>query len=175
MEEKWIYKTNKDNTARFVLGIEGKNPLLILSINPSIGAPDVDTPTLGTVRHVTEAYGYDSWIIMCLYPQRATHLNELDIEANPEWMKENLEAIKEVMSKYPDKNLWACWGTRIHDRFYFPTALEQIVPIAEEYHEKWLHYGPLTEHGDPRYDLYVEDDEGFYPFDIKAYLKQFED
>lgn len=171
MEEKWIYETDKDNTARYVLGIEGKNPLLILSINPSIGSPTVDTPTLGTVRHVTEHYGYDSWIIMCLYPERATHLDQLSYLVNPEWMKKNLEVIDSILKKYPDKNLWACWGTRIHAREYFVEALDKIVPMTKKYHQKWLHYGPLTEEGDPRYDLYVEDDEGFYPFDIDAYVE----
>lgn len=169
----WYYETNSNDTARYVLGTEGKNPLLILSVNPSIGSPQVDTPTLGTIRHVTEAYGYDSWIVMCLYPQRATHLYELDEEPNEEWIKDNLQVIETIMASHPNKNLWACWGTHIHDRYYLPECLAQIVPIAEKYGEKWLHYGPLTEEGDPRYDLYLEDDEGFYPFDIKAYLQKF--
>ena len=173
MQQHWYYETNKDNTARFVLGTEGKNPLLIMSVNPSIGAPDVDTPTLGTVRHITKYYGYDSWIIMCLYPQRATHLYQLAESPNEEWIKDNLKVIENIMATHPDKNLWACWGTHIHDRFYLPTCLEQIIPIAKKYNEKWVHYGPLTEEGDPRYDLYLEEGEGFYPFNITSYMDNF--
>lgn len=167
----WIYKTNADNTVRYVLGELGSRPLLIMSVNPSHGAPDVDTPTLGTVRHIAQAYGYDGWIIMCLYPQRATHLKNLDELPNAAWEKENLAVINDVLSKYPNHKIWACWGTHIHDRYFLPQCLSAIVPIAEKYNDTWMHYGPLTEHGDPRYDLYLEDDEGFYPFDVKAYLQ----
>lgn len=84
-----IYQNSPDNKARFVLGTRGNNPLIVMSINPSVGAPDVKSPTVGTVEHIAKDYGYDSWIILCLYPQRATHLDELDEMTNPNWVKEN--------------------------------------------------------------------------------------
>ena len=67
MEDQYIYETNADNTARFVIGTKGKNPLIVMSINPSVGSPTRTSPTLGTVRHIAADYGYDSWIILCLY------------------------------------------------------------------------------------------------------------
>lgn len=36
-----IYQNSPDNKARFVLGTRGNNPLIVMSINPSVGAPDV--------------------------------------------------------------------------------------------------------------------------------------
>jgi len=89
MEDQYIYETNADNTARYVIGTKGKNPLIVMSINPSVGSPTRTSPTLGTVRHIAADYGYDSWIILCLYPQRATHLNELDQNADPQLVEEN--------------------------------------------------------------------------------------
>ncbi|MGI6110124.1 MAG: DUF1643 domain-containing protein [Eubacteriaceae bacterium] len=167
--EKWIYQTNTDNTARYVLGTEGKNPLIVMSINPSIGAPDVTDPTLGTVRHIAEDYHYDSWIILALYPQRATHLKNLDEMENQEWETENLKVINEVLAAHPDARIWAAWGTHIHDRWFFPGCLKSVMEIADKYNDSWMNYGPLTEHGDPRYCLYLEGGEGWSDFNIHQY------
>lgn len=172
MEDQYIYETNADNTARFVIGTKGKNPLIVMSINPSVGSPTRTSPTLGTVRHIAADYGYDSWIILCLYPQRATHLNELDQNANPQLVEENEKVIKEILSQFPDHKIWAAWGTHYHARFFFPQCLKKIVEIANEYHESWMHYGPLDEDDTPRYCLYLENGEGWYPFDVEAFLKK---
>ncbi len=170
--EEYIYKNNADNTARFVIGTKGSNPLIVMSINPSIGSPTVTSPTLGTVRHIAADYGYDSWIILCLYPQRATHLDELDEMANPDLVAENNKVIKEVLSQYPNHKIWAAWGTHYHQRFFFPQCLKDILAIADEYGDTWMHYGPLDEDGTPRYCLYLENGEGWYPFDCKAFLEK---
>lgn len=171
-QEEYIYQNNADNTARFVIGTKGKNPLIVMSINPSIGSPTVTSPTLGTVRHIAADYGYDSWIILCLYPQRATHLDQLDEMADPQLVSENNRVIRAILSQYPDHKIWAAWGTHYHQRFYFPQLLQDIVKIADEYHETWMHYGPLDEDGTPRYCLYLENGEGWYPFDVQAFLNR---
>ncbi len=173
MSEEYIYQNNEDNTARFVIGTKGSNPLIVMSINPSVGSPTQTSSTLGSVRHIAQDYGYDSWIILCLYPQRATHLDELDEMANEAWMQENYKVINEVLAQYPDHKIWAAWGTHFHDRYFFQPALEQIAKIAEKYGDTWMHYGPLDEGGDPRYCLYLENGEGWYPFDVQAYLNRY--
>lgn len=167
--EEYIYKANADNTARFVLGTKGSNPLIVMSINPSVGSPERTSATVGTVRHIAADYGYDSWIILCLYPQRATHLDELDEIANQQWIQENDAVIDEVLSQWPNHKIWAAWGTHYKMRDYFPECLKNILAIADKYHESWMHYGPLDEDGTPRYCLYLEDGEGFAPFDAQAF------
>lgn len=167
-----IYQNSPDNKARFVLGTRGNNPLIVMSINPSVGAPDVKSPTVGTVEHIAKDYGYDSWIILCLYPQRATHLDELDEMTNPNWVKENEKVIREVFAYYPDHKIWATWGTHYKHRYYFPELLSSIAKIAEEYHESWMHYGPLDEGYLPQYCLYLDNGEGWYPYDVNKLLSQ---
>ncbi len=170
--EDYIYQNTPDNNARFVIGTKGKNPLIVMSINPSVGSPTQTSPTLGTVRHIAADYGYDSWIILCLYPQRATHLDELDYMANPELVKENEKVINEVLAQYPHHKIWAAWGTHYKDRYFFPQLLEEIVKIADKYGDTWMHYGPLDEGGIPAYALYLDNGEGWYDFDVKAFLAQ---
>ncbi len=171
MDEQYIYQTNADNTARYVLGTKGSNPLIVMSINPSVGSPTQTSSTVGTVRHIAADYGYDSWIILCLYPQRATHLDELDEMPNQAWIDENNKVIDQVLSQYPNHKIWAAWGTHYDDRSFFPQCLSDILKIADKYGESWMHYGPLDEDGTPRYCLYLENGEGWYPFDTKAFLE----
>lgn len=172
MEEQYLYQASADNAARFVIGTKGSNPLIVMSINPSVGSPEQTSPTLGTVRHIAADYGYDSWIILCLYPQRATHLDELDAFASPAWIKENNRVIQEVLSHWPGRSIWAAWGTHYYDRPYFSQCLKDILAIADQYQETWIHYGPLDEDGTPRYPLYLENGEGWQPFDAQAFLER---
>lgn len=172
MEEQYIYQNSPDNRYRYVLGTKGSNPLIVMSINPSVGSPTQTSSTLGTVRHIAADYGYDSWIILSLYPERATHLNELTEMANPAQIAKNNEVIEEVLSKWPDHKIWAAWGTHYNDRYFFSSCLADIVKIADKYHDTWMHYGPLDSGGTPRYCLYLDKGEGWYPFDVQAYLNQ---
>lgn len=169
---QYIYENSPDNRYRYVLGTEGQNPLIVMSINPSVGAPDVDSPTLGTVRKIADYYGYDSWIILCLYPQRATHLGELAEMADPAQVKKNNAVIRSILSRWPHRKIWAAWGTHYQDRFFFPQCLADIVAIADEFQESWMYYGPLDAGDTPHYCLYIDPGEGFHPFDVKAYLER---
>lgn len=168
----YIYENNADNTARFVIGTKGKNPLIVMSINPSVGSPTRTSPTLGTVRHIAADYGYDSWIILCLYPQRATHLDELAEVTDPALVAQNNKVISQILHQYPGHKIWAAWGTHYHDRYYFPQLLADVVKIADECHETWMHYGPLDGDDTPRYALYLSNGEGWYPFDVHAFLEK---
>lgn len=169
--EEYIYEASADNQYRYVLGTKGKNPLIVMSINPSAGSPTEASPTVGTIRHIAAAYGHDSWIILCLYPQRATHLDELTEIADPVQVAKNNEVIESILSKWPNRQIWAAWGTHYFDRSFFTPCLENIVQIANRYNESWIHYGPLDEDGTPRYCLYLEDGEGWFPFNVQAFLE----
>lgn len=170
--EQYIYQNSPDNAYRYLIGTVGDNPLIVMSINPSVGSPTQTSATLGTVRHIAHAYGYDSWIILCLYPQRATHLDELTEMADPEQIAKNNAVIKETLAKWPGRKIWAAWGTHYFDRPFFSECLADILKIADEYDESWMHYGTLDEDGAPRYCLYLEDGEGWYPFDAQAFLNK---
>lgn len=170
--EKYIYETSPDNRARYVIGTEGVNPLIVMSVNPSAGSPEISTPTLGTVRHIASDYGYDSWIVLCLYPQRATHLEQLDEAASKRIMEKNFQVIIQVLSQWPGHKIWAAWGTHYRDRSYFPQCLRTILALSDKYHDSWIHYGPLDKGGIPQYCLYLDPGEGWFSFDCHAFLNQ---
>lgn len=94
--ETWKYKINEDNTYRFILGTKGKNPLVVFGINPSTAEPNNLDRTLIQVRNRSIKYGFDSWIMFNIYPQRATDPNLLDLILNNEMHKTNLKEIKKL-------------------------------------------------------------------------------
>ena len=78
-KKKWLYK-NITTSARFVLGEVGNNPLVCFGINSSTAKPpnssDSDPeenldPTVKRVRRCSRD-GFDGWIMLNVYPQRAT-------------------------------------------------------------------------------------------------------
>jgi hypothetical protein len=74
---EWIYEKNYDNTARFVLGTKGNNPLVCFGVNPSIATPEQLDNTIRSIQRISFNNGFDSWIMLNIYPQRATKPNDL--------------------------------------------------------------------------------------------------
>ena len=70
----WIYKTDATNSARFLLGEKGSNPLIVFGVNPSVAEPDylggLD-PTIRKIKMLSKALKFDGWMMLNLYPVRA--------------------------------------------------------------------------------------------------------
>jgi len=71
MTETWIYERTADNSARFVLGTVGVNPLVCVGVNPSTAAPGDPDRTVSKVMGFAARNGFDSWVMLNLYPQRS--------------------------------------------------------------------------------------------------------
>jgi hypothetical protein len=85
----WIYEHNDDNTARFILGTVGNKPLVCFGINPSTATPDCLDNTLEFVERIALNNDFDSWIMLNVYPHRATDSDDLHDEINEEFHKLN--------------------------------------------------------------------------------------
>ena len=89
----WLYLGNSEE--RYLLGQPGKNNLLVFGVNPSTasaGENNLD-PTIRKVRKVAEAEGFDGWIMVNLYPKRATEPSELPDEADQKLIDNNLKVL----------------------------------------------------------------------------------
>ena len=76
----WIYENDQNNSIRYILGTKGVNPLLCFGINPSTAKPDELDNTLKSVERLANYNSFDSWIMMNIYPQRATKPDEMHQE-----------------------------------------------------------------------------------------------
>jgi hypothetical protein len=176
----WIYRKNRDNSARYVLGeIEENlftmaglpgNVFACFGINPSTAAPYALDPTLRQVKKRAEMYGYDGWLMFNIYPQRSTDPNGLHKEADRLLHKANMKAIRKYF-KENTCDIWAAWGTTIEKRRYLKGCLSDIVGcIQKNPGNRWLKIGELSAQGHPHHPLYLPHEYGLEPFDIESYI-----
>lgn len=167
----WIYETSADNTSRFVLGRRSKNPLVCFGINPSTACPECLDQTLKSVERIALKNHYDGWIMLNVYPQRATNPDDLHQDLDNSLHKANLFHIQNILEAFkPD--IWASWGTLIGKRGYLIHCLSDIAKIADGCGCNWISCGKLTAKGHPHHPLYLNSQSGFDAFQIGEYLRQ---
>lgn len=107
---------------RYVLGEQfdesKKKVLICIGINPSMALPNFLDPTLKRVQEYAKRCGdYGAWYMLNVYPQRATNPQDMDIDNNYniELHHNNMKAIKSLLSKNKEADIWCAWGTIIND------------------------------------------------------------
>lgn len=168
----WLYEKNSDNSSRYILGTVGRHPLICIGINPSTAEPERLDNTLKSVVRISEANGYDSWIMLNVYPQRATNPDDMHLDVNQLLLQENLFHIGNVM-KNNQPAIWAAWGTVINKRPYLPDCLSQIIDLSRQYECKWYSAGQVSKSGHPHHPLYLKKTEILKSFDIDEYIQKF--
>ena len=168
-----IYITDRTDCCRFALGNPGKNPLFVMGLNPSTATDRKPDRTISKVINYAEILGYDGFIMINIYPQRATSPDDLDLELRHEIVQENLEIIDTLISRYVAPNILAAWGNPILIRPYLINVLRTIEQALAPFSPNWFCLGTLTQTGHPRhpsrtaYDLEIRD------FDIDSYFQCF--
>lgn len=174
-ETKWIYANNEDNTSRYLLGTEGKRPIFCFGINPSIAEPNVADNTIRKVAKISEHNNYDSWIMMNVFPIRATAFDDLSRELSEKEKKEhteNLKYIKEILSKYDKVNIWLAFGNRIFHRKYLRKYFIEIYEELSKTEVNW-YTTKINKSGAPAHPLYQKNDSELTKFDkIEEFIKK---
>lgn len=167
----WTYETNDDNSARFIIGENGTDPLVCIGVNPSTATPEKLDNTLRRVKKFSQTLGYDGWLMLNLYPLRATDPNELPKIKSNSLCVENMTC---VMENFKNINfaIWAAWGALIEKRPYLSKdCLEFFVNYFEQ--DRWLTLGDLTQARHPRHPLYLPGNAEVRDFNAKEYLEGF--
>lgn len=167
----WLYETDGDNTSRFILGTVGKKPLVCFGINPSTAIPGCLDNTLKSVERIAFHNGFDSWIMLNVYPQRATNPKDLHKSLNKDLHKLNIVQIEKVLREYTPI-IWAAWGTTIEKRSYLWRCLTDIIEVSRKYNCSWISFGKVSKNGHPHHPLFlsrlVTPDE----FLVKSYIER---
>jgi len=167
--EAWTYKRNADNSARFVLGTLGDNPLVCMGVNPSTAAPGDPDLTVSKVMGFASRYGFDSWVMLNLYPQRSTNPTGMHLAHCPELQAENEKNIAEFIDGR-GLTVLAAWGQLIETRTYLPQMLKGIVSLADASECNWVSIGDLLKSGHPRHPSRARYAWPLQNFDVGTYL-----
>ncbi len=167
---QWIYEQTPDKLYRYTLGTKGVRPLICFGINPSTASPHNLDPTVRNVEAFAKICGYDSFIMLNLYPMRATNPNAMDKEANLIEIEKNLQAMERIFA-LGNCDIWAAWGTLITKRPYLKDCLRDIVALTKKYNCNWITIGSRSKAGHPHHPLYLNRENRPVAFDIEDYLQ----
>ena len=159
-----IYSNDRRDEWRYTLGKPGMNPLLVIGLNPSTATQVKGDNTVKKVEQVAKNCGYDGFIMLNLYPIRATDYRELPVKVNTTAFSKNLDAIEEVVKAQKSPVIWAAWGVSVEYHPYFVEARDQLFTRLSQYRAKWLHFGDLTKAGHPRHPAHLAYDWKFSPY-----------
>ena len=165
-KDGWIYLG--DENERYVLGQPGVRNMLVFGVNPSTAVPGKDDPTIRKVRKITSAAEYDGWIMANLYPQLASHPEDLHLKADRKLLSKNLDVLKLLQEEYRIVAVWAAWGDAIDSRSYLGEALVEIQVVLDGDFQ-WYYRGKMTRKGNPRHPLYMKEEEPFSWFAVFDY------
>ncbi|MBD8103986.1 DUF1643 domain-containing protein [Plantibacter sp. CFBP 8775] len=165
-----LYERTADNSARFLLGTSGMNPLVCVGVNPSTATPDKLDHTVTRVSRYAELNGHDSWTMLNIYPQRSTSPEGMHLTHLPHLQSANEQCIATFIGSR-QLTLVAAWGELVTTRPYLPRLLERIVEIADRSSCEWQSIGELLKSHHPRHPSrgpYLD----LQPFDVGSYVRR---
>ena len=167
-----IYINDNYNLCRFALGTEGLNPLIVIGINPSTADDKSSDKTINRVIGFAKGNGFDSFIMLNLYPQRTPYPAELHEKRDNYVTEQNLKCISEILEKYKNSTILAAWSEKIVVRNYLKNCLKEIFKTTEKYNVNWIKLGEFTKTGHPRHPLYASSFLALTNFDIESYIEK---
>jgi hypothetical protein len=167
-----IYINNNDNSCRFALGTEGIKPLIVVGINPSTADDKNPDRTINRVKGFAEGNGYDSFIMLNLYPQRTPFPSDLHSTMELSIHNQNLKTISDILAKNSNATILAAWSEKIVVREYLKECLKAIFETTKKFNVNWIILGDLTKSGHPRHPLYASYSVALNNFDITNYIEK---
>ena len=167
----WIYKTDPENKVRYVLGTKGENSLVCFGINPSTATPNHLDNTLKSVERLSLFNGFDSWVMLNIYPQRATNPKDIHETIDNKIHKRNVDFIRKIFS-LKKVHIWAAWGTLIEKRPFLIPCLGDIYNLSLKYNCSWVRIGEESKKGHPHHPLYLNSSEKIKPFPMENYIEK---
>ena len=173
-ESGWMCEPKSYRAYRYILGERGMRPLVCVGVNPSTAWQEHLDNTLKYVRNIAIDCGYCGWVMLNLYPQRATNPMHLANNNDGKWMRCNYKVIDNVFKQVNEAcgyvDVWCAWGGIVRTRAYLCECVRQLACAGSRYSVNWLKRGKETKDGDPHHPLYVCKHEPLLPFDMRNYL-----
>lgn len=165
-----IYKTSSENKYRYALGTLSDKILFVIGLNPSTADDKVADPTIKKVMGFAEQNGYNSFVMLNLYPERTPYPDDLPLEADNVQLEKNVQIISELIKSQNEADVLLAWGNNIYRRNYLLQSINLIYKSLSSHEINWLRIGDLTKCGQPRHPLYISYQKTFCRMDMETFL-----
>ncbi len=168
--DKRIDIRSKDERCRYVFGMDGVNPIIVLALNPSDGKhPNFANgenydQTQKRIIDISANNGYDGWIILNVFPFIETYSDKLcgmwfdERDYCEELINNNLEYIKEVLEDYPESDIWMAWGNSIEKDKVLIEGLSKIIELPQMKERKKVYFQKINKSTHPMHPLMMVKD-----------------
>lgn len=138
---------------RFALGrvltpTRSQNPLVVIAMNPSHADRSESDKTVNTVIAASAQLGHDGWIMLNLYPERATMPSDLHAFDAALWAQ-NWAVIECVLNTFGVGEVLGAWGDPPHSTVR--QAKKQTLSALRARGTNVYYYGDLTVARNPRH------------------------
>lgn len=137
-------------------------------VNPSTASPEQLDNTIRSIQRISFGRGFESWIMLNVYPQRATKPNDLDFILNNELHRKNITFINEILIK--STSVFEAWGNIIGIIAYLKCCIKEIFEISRRNDCKWFKFGENAKLYNPRHPLCLKKDIDIQEFDSEEYI-----
>ena len=165
-----IYSNARADAWRFTLGKTGKRKLLTVGLNPSTATKEKSDPTVARVQQIARNNGFDGFVMLNLYPIRATDFRELPPKVDTVAFRMNIEHIDSVVAAETKPTMWAAWGESILHHAFFVHACVELFARLGKYDVNWQRFGEMTLSGHPRHPSRASYAWSFSPLEVQSYV-----
>lgn len=162
---------------RLLLRKEGGKPLIVVGLNPSTADETVTDATIRKIMGFITNWnqigtrGYDSFIILNLYPLRETSPVVLDkmYSFSEIVHKRNMEIISSVLNENQEGDVLLCYGDSVDSVSWLKYCRDEILKLLASYtHLSLFSLGNLTNKKNPRHPCRLA-----YKTDLKKFHNPF--
>lgn len=159
-------------TYRYCLRGKGQNPLVVLGLNPSTADNKLPDPTMRRVVGFAESNGFDSFLMINLYPLRTPSPKILKEKGFDEVVhKINLGKINSYLSEIKNPTILLAFGSKISEIKFLKKCLSDIFELCKKYNPKWTCLKE-TKKGHPCHPLYLKSYLKLKTFYVVGYLEK---
>lgn len=149
---------------------KGRKRFFCFGINPSTATPDKLDPTVRKVQSIAKHNGYDSFMMLNVYPKRDTNFENLEETINDAAHLKNVDIIKEIISAYSALDIWVAFGDHIYDRKYLSVCFKDIYSKLPQKNIRWFATS-VNKSGAPKHPLYQKNTAKLVDFNMTDYIE----
>ena len=168
-----LYSSETDDAWRYVLGTNGTRPLHVICLNPHTATQLVADWTVAKSERVALEAGYDSFVMLNLYPVRSRNVAALPLQPEGAAFARNKTSILSMLKGHSRPHILAAWGNDIAKRRFLIDMAVQIVGEAQPLNPIWFSLGAFTMGKHPRHPSRASNIEQLTEFDAGAYISRF--